>query len=55
MLVNPTAPPFDQPELRRAMTLSLDRKAFNEIGTAISAWIGQQHALGIYHSLAAKG
>ena len=31
MLVNPTAPPFDQPELRRAMTLSLDRNAFNEI------------------------
>jgi len=25
------------------------------IGTAIIAWIGQQHALGIYHSLAAKG
>jgi peptide/nickel transport system substrate-binding protein len=31
MLVNPTASPFDQPELRRAMTLSLDRKAFNDI------------------------
>ena len=31
MLVNPTAPPFDNPELRRAMTLSLDRKAFNDI------------------------
>ena len=31
MLVNPTASPFNQPELRRAMTLSLDRKAFNDI------------------------
>jgi len=31
MLVNPTVPPFDQLDLRRAMTLSLDRKAFNDI------------------------
>ncbi len=31
MLVNPAAPPFDNPELRRAMTLSMDRKAFLDI------------------------
>jgi peptide/nickel transport system substrate-binding protein len=31
MLVNPMVPPFDNPELRRAMSLSLDRKAFNDI------------------------
>jgi peptide/nickel transport system substrate-binding protein len=28
MLINPAATPFDNPELRRAMTLSVDRKAF---------------------------
>jgi peptide/nickel transport system substrate-binding protein len=31
LLVNPTAPPFDNPELRHAMTLTLDRKAFLDI------------------------
>ncbi len=31
MLVNRSIPPFDNPDLRRAMTLSLDRKAFNDI------------------------
>ncbi|HXP04508.1 MAG TPA: ABC transporter substrate-binding protein [Stellaceae bacterium] len=31
MLINPAAPPFDNPELRRAMALALDRKAFNDI------------------------
>jgi peptide/nickel transport system substrate-binding protein len=31
MLVNPTAPPFDNPELRRAMGLAFDRKAFLDI------------------------
>jgi len=31
MLVNPSAPPFDNPELRRAMSLTLDRKAFLDI------------------------
>ena len=29
--INRTAPPFDNPEIRRAMALSLDRKAFVEI------------------------
>src|SRR5207237_4881451 len=31
MLVNRTAAPFDNPELRRAMALALDRKSFIEI------------------------
>jgi len=31
MLVNRRVPPFDYPDLRRAMSLSLDRKAFNNI------------------------
>ena len=29
--INPKAPPFDNPEIRRAMALSLDRKAFLDI------------------------
>src|SRR5437764_12582128 len=33
MLINPNTPPFDKPELRRAMALSLDRKAFIDIIT----------------------
>jgi peptide/nickel transport system substrate-binding protein len=33
MLINPAAPPFDNPELRRAMILSIDRKAFIDIIT----------------------
>ena len=31
MLVNRSVPPFDNPDLRRAMSLSIDRKAFNDI------------------------
>jgi peptide/nickel transport system substrate-binding protein len=31
MLINPHKPPFDNIELRRAMILALDRKAFNDI------------------------
>jgi peptide/nickel transport system substrate-binding protein len=31
MIVNRAAPPFDNPDLRRAMSLSVDRKAFNDI------------------------
>jgi peptide/nickel transport system substrate-binding protein len=31
MIVNRDAPPFDNPELRRAMSLSLDRQAFIDI------------------------
>ena len=31
MLVNRNAPPFDNADLRRAMSLSIDRKAFNDI------------------------
>jgi len=33
MLINPHKPPFDNPELRRAMTLSIDRRAFVDIIT----------------------
>jgi peptide/nickel transport system substrate-binding protein len=33
MIVNRTAPPFDQPDLRQAMALSLDRAAFINIIT----------------------
>jgi peptide/nickel transport system substrate-binding protein len=33
MIVNPSKPPFDNPELRRAMALSLGRKAFIDILT----------------------
>ena len=31
LLVNPSKPPFDNPELRRAVDLALDRKAFIDI------------------------
>jgi len=31
LLINPTAPPFDNAELRRALALSLDRQAFIDI------------------------
>jgi peptide/nickel transport system substrate-binding protein len=31
LLINPAAPPFDKPELRRALALSLDRQAFIDI------------------------
>jgi peptide/nickel transport system substrate-binding protein len=31
LLVNRDKPPFDNPDLRRAMALSLDRKAFIDI------------------------
>ena len=33
LLVNPAAPPFDNADLRRAMALTLDRKAFIDITT----------------------
>jgi peptide/nickel transport system substrate-binding protein len=31
LIINPSKPPFDNPELRRALSLSLDRKAFIDI------------------------
>jgi peptide/nickel transport system substrate-binding protein len=40
MIVNSTAPPFDNIELRRAMALSLDRKAFIDIITEGEGDIG---------------
>jgi peptide/nickel transport system substrate-binding protein len=40
LLVNRTTPPFDNPDLRRAMTLSLDRKAFVDIITLGQGDIG---------------
>jgi peptide/nickel transport system substrate-binding protein len=40
LLVNRTTPPFDNPELRRAMALSLDRQAFIDILTLGQGDIG---------------
>jgi ABC-type transport system substrate-binding protein len=40
MLINPAAPPFDNPDLRRAMALSVDRKAFVDILTEGEGRIG---------------
>ena len=40
MLINPAAPPFDNPELRRAIILSVDRKAFVDIITDGQGRIG---------------
>ena len=37
MLINLHKPPFDNPELRRAMVLALDRKAFNTSSTKASS------------------
>ena len=40
LLINRDKPPFDNPELRRAMALSLDRRAFIDIITAGQGDIG---------------
>ena len=40
LIVNRDAPPFDNPDLRRAMSLSLDRKAFIDIITEGQGEIG---------------
>jgi peptide/nickel transport system substrate-binding protein len=40
LIVNRDAPPFDNPELRRAMALSLDRKAFVDILTEGQGFLG---------------
>jgi len=40
LLINRDAPPFDNPDLRRAMVLSLDRKAFIDILTEGQGSIG---------------
>jgi peptide/nickel transport system substrate-binding protein len=31
LMVNRVNPPFDNPEIRKAMSLAIDRKAFNSI------------------------
>src|SRR5690606_15815632 len=40
LIINEHAPPFDDPEMRRALALTLDRKAFNEILNEGQASIG---------------
>ena len=40
LIVNRDKPPFDNPDLRRAMALSLDRKAFIDIITEGQGDIG---------------
>ena len=40
LLVNRDKPPFDNPEIRRAMSLTLDRKAFVDILYEGKGWIG---------------
>jgi peptide/nickel transport system substrate-binding protein len=40
LIINRDAPPFDNPDLRRALALSLDRKAFVDIMTQGEAAIG---------------
>src|SRR5262249_26829724 len=40
LLINPSAPPFDNIELRRAMTLAIDRQAFVDIITDRVGHIG---------------
>jgi peptide/nickel transport system substrate-binding protein len=40
LIVNTAAPPFDNPQIRRAMALAIDRKAFIEILTEGKAAIG---------------
>jgi peptide/nickel transport system substrate-binding protein len=40
MIVNPTAPPFDKLEVRKAMALALDRAAFNTILAEGKSMIG---------------
>src|SRR5262244_1865663 len=40
LILNPEKPPFDKPELRRAVALSLDRKAFIDIETQGKGDIG---------------
>ena len=40
LIINRTAPPFDNPDLRRAMSLALDRKGFVDILTGGKGDIG---------------
>ena len=43
MLVNRERPPFNNPELRRAMMLSLDRQAFIDISDGRKGQARRQH------------
>ena len=40
LIVNPAAPPFDKPEIRKAMALAIDRAAFNTILAEGKSMIG---------------
>ena len=44
LIVNREAPPFDNPDLRRAMVLALDRKAFIDILNQGNAEDRRHHA-----------
>ena len=44
MIINRDKPPFDNPDLRRAMSLTLDRKAFIDIITEGQGDIGGDDA-----------
>ena len=50
LLVNRDKPPFDNPDLRRAMALSLDRKSFIDILAE-----GQGDIGGAMHAAAGRG
>ena len=46
LIVNSTAPPFDNPQLRRAMAMALDRPAFNTILSQGKSMVGVVMLLG---------
>jgi len=51
LIINPAKPPFDNPELRRAVSLTLDRKAFVDIlvdGQGLVGGVMQQPPDGIW-------
>ena len=44
LIINRDAPPFDNPDIRKALALTLDRKAFNDILNEGQGRIGARHA-----------
>ncbi len=44
LIINRDAPPFDNPDIRRALALAIDRKAFNDIMNEGQGRIGGVHA-----------